>query len=403
MKKLFITIAAVLFTITAYAQDAKGNKSSVANATYTKIEILSIAEAKAAYDAAGANVAVAVDLTDAVVTVNSGSYLFIENATTGINIYNSGADYAVGTKFTKGYILGESAAYGTMHQITSAVFEDVETTTVTVEPTEVAIADLVGNNAEYEGRFVKLTGVSVDVANKTITQGEDTYALYNRFNLELSNAAMCDIEGVVAIYNTTEQLYITKVSPYYTLTVTEAGWATMFLDFATTIPANVECYVVTDIQGGYVIVEEVTGVLPASTGVIVKATAGEYKFEATAETASVESLLKGSTISEVVTPAGTAYVLGINEGVVGLYKAELDENDGTAFLNNANKAYLVVPAASQAVQYFSFDFGAGTTGINGVVAEAAASGKIYDITGREVKAITTPGIYIVGGKKVVVK
>ena len=64
---------------------------------------------------------------------------------------------------------------------------------------------------------------------------------------------------------------------------------------------------------------------------------------------------------------------------------------------------MVVPAASQAVQYFSFNFGGGTTGIEGVEAEGAVSGKIYDITGREVKAITTPGIYIVGGKKVVVK
>ena len=189
----------------------------------------------------------------------------------------------------------------------------------------------------------------------------------------------------------------------FELSVGNSGYATLYHGYNVTIPANVECYAATTVEKGYVSLEPVTGILPANTGVIVKATAGEYKFEATAETASVESLLKGSTVSEVVTPAGTAYVLGVNEGVVGFYRAELDMNDGVAFLNNANKAYLVVPAASQAVQYFSFNFGAGTTGIEGVEAEGAVSGKIYDITGREVKAITTPGIYIVGGKKVVVK
>ena len=197
--------------------------------------------------------------------------------------------------------------------------------------------------------------------------------------------------------------YVEEVPMSHTLTVSDAGLATLYLGFNARIPSSVEAYTVTAVNEGWVSLTQVTGVLPASTGVIVKATAGEYKFEATAETASVESLLKGSTVSEVVTPAGTAYVLGVNEGVVGFYRAELDMNDGVAFLNNANKAYLVVPAASQAVQYFSFDFGAGTTGIEGIEAEGAVSGKIYDITGREVKAITTPGIYIVGGKKVVVK
>ncbi|MBO7305830.1 MAG: chitobiase/beta-hexosaminidase C-terminal domain-containing protein, partial [Bacteroidales bacterium] len=73
-------------TVYAYAQDAQGNKSSVAEATFTKIEVLSIAEAKAAYDKAGKDVEVAVDLTGAVVTVNNGQYLFIENETTGINL-----------------------------------------------------------------------------------------------------------------------------------------------------------------------------------------------------------------------------------------------------------------------------------------------------------------------------
>ena len=71
-------------------------------------------------------------------------------------------------------------------------------------------------------------------------------------------------------------------------------------------------------------------------------------------------------------------------------------------MNNANKAYLPVVVEANAAPSYSFNFDwAGTTAIEGVVAEGAQDGAIYDITGRRVKAITAPGIYIVNGRKVV--
>ena len=385
-------------TVYAYSQDAEGNKSSVAEATFTKMEVLTIAEAKAAYDNAGSDVDVAVDLTGAVVTVNKGQYLFIENETTGINLYNSGADYAVGTKFTAGYILGTSTVYNKMHQITSAEFNNVETTTVAVEPMDVEIADIKGQNAEYEGRFVKLSGVSIDVDGKTITKGEDTYALYNRFALELTDVVKCDVEGIVAIYNTTEQLYITKVTPaYYELHVTPANYATLFLDYATVIPTGVKAYAVTEVNNGYVSMTQIEGVLPANTGVIVEAVKGDYAFVAAANNASAISgnKLLGTTVDTDIDVE--AYVLSMVDGEVGLYKAEMA---GGVFLNNAYKAYLPASAVPNAVQGASgFKFRFETTGIEGV---QVAQGKkaIYDLSGRKVNDMKAPGLYIVNGKKV---
>lgn len=211
------TVAATT-TVKAIAVNENGS-SEVATATYTKAELMSIAEAKAAYDAASADTEVFIDLAGAVVTVNKGQYLFIQDETTGINIYGSNADYEPGTKFTAGVLSGTSTAYNKMHQIASAEFSNVETTTTTVEPIEVSVADLAdaAKYATYEGRYVKLTGVTLE--GKTITQGEDTYAAYDRFSLsfadEYAEATTCDIEGIPACYNTTLQIYpveITEVS-----------------------------------------------------------------------------------------------------------------------------------------------------------------------------------------------
>ena len=50
----------------------------------------------------------------------------------------------------------------------------------------------------------------------------------------------------------------------------------------------------------------------------------------------------------------------------------------------------------------AFEF-TGVTGINEVKGESGKAKTIYDLTGRRVETITVPGIYIVGGKKVLVK
>ena len=75
---------------------------------------------------------------------------------------------------------------------------------------------------------------------------------------------------------------------------------------------------------------------------------------------------------------------------------------GGVWLNNANKAYLPANAVTTSVASLSFRF-PGTTGIEEVTTENGNVKAIYDLTGRRVEAITAPGIYIVNGKKTLVK
>ena len=195
-------------------------------------------------------------------------------------------------------------------------------------------------------------------------------------------------------------LTFTLESDIHELNVGDAGYATLYLGFNAAIPANVEAYVVSEINNGYVTLEQVTGVLPAEEAVIVKAAKGNYGFVQSSKAPAVigENLLEGTLVDTNI--QGEAYVLGMVDGVVGLYKADLNQEGGAAFLNNANKAYLPATAGMGAASY-SFRF-PGTTGVEDVKTENVNENAIYDLQGRKVlKAVK--GVYIINGNKVLVK
>ena len=181
----------------------------------------------------------------------------------------------------------------------------------------------------------------------------------------------------------------------YSLEVTSAGWATLFLDYAVAIPEGVTCYTVSEVGETSATLTELTDVIPANTAVIVEAKEGEYVFEVTDASTEVESNMLGTTVNKYIFEE--AYVLGILDGVVGLYKAQMT---GGVWLNNANKAYLPASVANGAASY-SFRFGEGTTAIENVEVENEVKA-IYDLTGRRVENPSN-GIYIINGVKVLVK
>ena len=184
----------------------------------------------------------------------------------------------------------------------------------------------------------------------------------------------------------------------YTLTVGNAGWATLCLNYDAEIPAGVTCYAVSVVDGEYATLAEVEDVIPANTGVIVEADQGNYTFNvATEEGSDVANELIGTIVNTYITKE--AYVLGIVDGKVGLYKVEMA---GGVWLNNANKAYLPASAVpNKSAAFYGFEWN-GTTGVEKVEIINEKS-EIYDLTGRRVENITAPGIYIVNGVKRVIR
>jgi hypothetical protein len=173
------------------------------------------------------------------------------------------------------------------------------------------------------------------------------------------------------------------------------------------MPEGVTAYYVKEgrLNNGYItLTADEDGIIAGSTGVILSATVGadaEVALTVLGANVAAENgnLLKGTAEDTVINQA--AYVLGIDNGVVGLYKASTNGYAEGTFLNNANKAYLPASVASGAASY-SFRFeGEGTTGIENVEVESA-SNVIYDLTGRKVNVVER-GIYIIDGKKVLIK
>lgn len=188
--------------------------------------------------------------------------------------------------------------------------------------------------------------------------------------------------------------------------VSDAGFATLYLGHSTYLPEGVEAYIVTEIANGYVDMTAVEGFIPANTGVILK-NEGEFVFKAAAKDGNLaDNMLRGSVENTYV--EGAAYVLGKDAQGAGFFKAKLNKNaegseGDTHFLNNANKAYLPVPVEEEEepAQALRFNFG-GTTAIESVVNGINANAAIYDLSGRRVEK-ATKGIYIVNGKKMIVK
>ena len=186
-----------------------------------------------------------------------------------------------------------------------------------------------------------------------------------------------------------------------------AEYSTLYLGYKVAIPAGVEAYVLSNVNGLWAILTQVVDVIPANTAVILKktATANEYHFYYTSDDADEIELnyLEGSIADRYI--QGDAYVLGIPEGETepALCPALLNKVNNTSFKNNANKAYLKVAPGMNAASYsFRFD-GEGTTGVEEVKTENGEGKAIFDLAGRKVETITAPGIYIVNGVKRVVR
>lgn len=238
-----------------------------------------------------------------------------------------------------------------------------------------------------------------------------------KYSLEIKNTFHAKGKiRIVALGSTSSKgagLFSATINEAGTFSITSAGYATYFTDKAFTMPKGVTGSIITDANGGSLTIEDkypAGSVVPASTALLLKGAEKEYTYNVvtTTETAPTNNLLHGS-ISEDLTSVNENtddylfYKLSYNEAgdQIGFYWAE---DKGAYFVTEGGKAYLAVPKSQGASQMKGFALDGTTTSIQQAsIADKASS--IFDINGRRVSTLNgaAKGVYIVGGKKVMVK
>ncbi len=270
-------------------------------------------------------------------------------------------------------------------------------------------------NATYAGKYkvdytTSGTVTELGLVDTGITTGEQPQYLNSFYSDIYTNASLTHWNGSrSAGLDAGNIVYIKEVTEY---PVTfKAEYATLCLPFAVTVPAGVTAYKVTDATRTELVMEELTGEVPAGTGMILKGTEGEtvnFPLAAASESTAGESSavtdnkLTGVTVKREGVTAKSFYGLAKKNDHVAFYIANVTEMP-------ANKAYLLTSAcvASDPGELNELlEFNAGQpTGIAGTLSGAATDGSdtYYDLSGRRV-LFPAKGVYVKGnGQKVYVK
>lgn len=188
--------------------------------------------------------------------------------------------------------------------------------------------------------------------------------------------------------------------------ITDTKYATYYHDFGYMMPEGVKGGVVTDAKvEGTLVVDYKYGsgsVVPAKSALLLNGAKNDYEVALKLEETSEDvNLLKGTSDESLTTSdeVGAKFYKLANDKDkgIGFY---WDAENGAAFTNSANKAYLAVAGEASAAKGFAL--GGVDTGIKEVTEVGKMAGKIYNLQGMQQKGLQK-GICIVNGKKFVVK
>ena len=202
---------------------------------------------------------------------------------------------------------------------------------------------------------------------------------------------------------------ITEVEKYeitYDVPINSYGYATLFLDMPVSVPSGSKAYYCT-IEDNYAKLHSIETIIPESVGVILESSpnttctlsyspTGGSKIEE--ENIRSTNLLIGYTKDHVIPNSKYAYyALNVKDNKLGFYIPQ--SMTDSEFMAKANKAYLQVPVENKVAMFVIRREVSGleTVHINNILDET-----IYDLWGRIIST-PTPGVYVKGGKKIVIR
>ena len=388
----------------AYVGDEKSNVSSV---TITINKPATAANIAAFKEFGSGTANITLTLTNAQVLYVSGKDMYVQDASGAINFYDLGLDFEAGDVIG-GTIKGTYTYYNGMPELTAMSANTLEKTeTTNVVPIEINAEEI----SDYSCQLVTIKNQTVSTSNNRFYVGNGNIQLYNKYyKFSVAEDDIIDVTGI-AIYYKTNTVDTWEIAPrsaddittYVNATISAAGYATFANANAVDFSAETGLTVMTaqyDETTDKILYNEVTTKkVPAGAAVILKGAEGNYEgiMIASADELTNNGLKVNLTQN---TPAtGKEYCLAKKNNVVGFYKV------ATTTYVKAGKAYLEIerPASTTGAKDF-YAIEDETDGIrqieNGNMTMENA--EIYNLAGQRVNK-AQKGIYIVNGKKIVIK
>lgn len=221
----------------------------------------------------------------------------------------------------------------------------------------------------------------------------------NAFDFNQSGRKIYVFDSAKSTYQNNSNWKIYK-DAFVSLTVSakmgETGeyWSTYYNDYVGVyVTASTQVFKVNLDGTSLSLIEIPDRIINKGQGVVLKSTLASiklYSYSKASATSYSDNSLQGTMFG--ITNPGNAYVLNMKSEGVGFYKLK----DGGTI--GANKAYLV--AAAGARECFLFDEATNVDNVRSQMEEGR--GDVYDLQGRRVSQ-PSKGLYIVKGKKVVIK
>ena len=198
----------------------------------------------------------------------------------------------------------------------------------------------------------------------------------------------------------------------FDLTIGDAGWATLYLDFAVDIPNGLtEVFYISSIEDGVAKGKTVADVIPTETGVLIKGGKGTYHLTESSSTVAkpTDNLLTGTIegIADASRDALTSSAYGNSLYTLGRTnsgKVQLALFTGKKI--EKNKAFLIWEGSGTVgeAKAFSIVMDNGTTAITAVNDGETGNDDWYSLQGVRLSGRPTQkGVYIHQGKRIFVK
>lgn len=329
------------------------------------------------------------------------------------NEQGTGDNVRFGLNKNTGYYFGSPEFSGTVTKIEMSVYNGSSTSARTFYI-----------DSQETNQSGDLGTISVAGGEKFVVKTATLKSDFNKFYIHTSDAL--GFKYIAVTYSSEVFTdFRTSVTAPTTATITLAEACTDGKGMYYGTYCNSKAFVVSDdiivseisVANGKLNVKEYeTGaVVPANTGVMVSSmTAGDHEVTLSEE-AGTSVLGEGNMLRPTGDNGIAVADMAANDADCKYYRLTMHKSttlgffygaaDGAAFKVDANKAYLAVPA-EVAAKVSSFVIGGGsTTAIDGIEVGngANANRKVYNLQGQRVSGTLPKGLYIIDGRKVIVK